>query len=110
MSKLHKIEKCIEKGKEQELMKLAYHRNKEVRLAAIDGMGKIGKDDSFNQLITMLQNRDADIRKAAAQALGTLKNDHASPHLHYLLDREKDETVKEAIVSALDELHRGGDQ
>ena len=48
MSKLEKVEKAIEKGKEAALIKLAQDKDEEVRLAAIAGMGKIGKDDSFN--------------------------------------------------------------
>ena len=39
MSKLEKVEKAIEKGKEAALIKLAQDKDEEVRLAAIAGMG-----------------------------------------------------------------------
>ena len=35
MGKLEKIEKCVQKGKEDELVKLVHDRDKNVRLAAI---------------------------------------------------------------------------
>ncbi len=102
MSKLDKIQKDIEKGKESALIKLASDKDKEVRLAAIAGMGKIGKDDSFNAMVpSMLIDEDPDIRAAAATALGVMKNAHASAHLRYYLEREKDEKVVAAIRSAI---------
>ena len=51
MSKLDKVTKAIEKGKEAALIKLAGDKDEEVKLAAIAGMGKIGKDDSFNIIV-----------------------------------------------------------
>lgn len=105
MSKLDKIQKCIEKGKESPLVKLSADKDKEVRLAAIAGMGKVGKDDSFNAMVpSMLIDEDPDIRCAAAAALGEMKNPHASAHLRYYLERESDEKVKSAIKSAIASL------
>jgi len=105
MSKLDKIQKSIEKGKEAPLVKLANDKDKEVRLAAIAGMGKIGKDDSFNIMVpSMLLDEDPDIRSAAALALGEMKNPHASAHLRYYLEREKDEKVADAIRKAITSL------
>lgn len=105
MSKLEKIQKDIEKGKEAPLIKLAQDKEKEVRLAAIAGMGKVGKDDSFNAIVpAMLIDEDPDIRAAAALALGVMKNSHASAHLRYYLEREKDEKVIAAIKTAISNL------
>ena len=41
MSKLNKVEKCIQKGKDEELVKLAQDKDLEGRLAAIAGLGKM---------------------------------------------------------------------
>lgn len=102
MSKLDKIQKDIEKGKEAPLIKLASDKDKEVRLAAIAGMGKIGKDDSFNIMVPdMLTDPDPDIRAATAAALGEMKNAHASAHLRYYLEREQDAKVVAAIRAAI---------
>ncbi len=105
MGKLEKIQKCVEKGKEGALVKLSSDKDKEVRLAAIAGMGKIGKDDSFNAMVpAMLIDEDPDIRAAAAEALGVMQNVHASAHLRYYLEREKDEKVIAAIHNAISAL------
>lgn len=105
MSKLDKIQKCVEKGKEAPLIKLSQDKDKEVKLAAIAGMGKIGKDDSFNAMVPdMLIDSDPEIRAAAALALGVMKNAHASAHLRYYLEREKDPKVVDAIKTAITNL------
>ena len=106
MSKLEKVEKAIEKGKEAALIKLA--QDKEGRLAAIAGMGKIGKDDSFNFIVPdMLTNDDPKVRATAAEALGNMDNEHASAHLRYYLEREKDPTVIAAMRNAIAALNKG---
>ena len=100
MSKLDKVTKAIEKGKEAALIKLAGDMDEEVKLAAIAGMGKIGKDDSFNMIVPK-------VRAAAAEALGEMDNEHASAHLRYYLEREKDATVVAAIKKAIAALNKG---
>lgn len=108
MSKLEKVEKAIEKGKEVALIKLAQDKDEEVRLAAIAGMGKIGKDDSFNFIVPdMLTNDDPKVRATAAEALGNMDNEHASAHLRYYLEREKDPTVIAAMRNAIAALNKG---
>ena len=106
MSKLAKVEKYVNKGKEGELIKLLGEKEKEVRLAVIEGMGKIGRDDSFNRLIDLIKDPDADIRVAAANALGALRNGHASEHLRHCIEKESDEKVIAAMKEALASLRR----
>ena len=87
------------------IIKLAHDKDEEIRLAAIAGMGKIGKDDSFNAIVPdMLTSDDAKIRAAAAEALGVMNNEHASAHLRYYLEREKDATVIAAMKKAISSL------
>ena len=60
-----------------------------MKLAAIAGMGKIGKDDSFNTIVPDLPtDENPKVRAAAAEALGEMDNEHASAHLRYYLERE----------------------
>ena len=106
MSKLEKVEKAVEKGKEAALIKLAHDKDEEVKLAAIAGKGKVGRDDAFNAIVPdMLTDDDPKVRAAAALALGEMNNDHASAHLRYYLEREKDATVIEAIKKAISSLN-----
>ncbi len=109
MSKRTKIEKCIQKGNEAELLRLfSASKDKEEWLEAIEGMGKIGTDDSFNALISILNEEDYDIHLAFIRALGQLRNLHADTHLRYLLDRETDEKTIEAIRESLQILRKEG--
>lgn len=62
MGKLEKIEKCVQKGKEDELVKLVHDRDKNVRLAAIAGLGRAGKDNACNVLITLLLDDDPECK------------------------------------------------
>lgn len=106
MGKLQKIEKLILKGKEPELIKLSGDKDKAVRLAAIQGLGKVGKDDSFNALIAEMQDEDSDIRAMCVESLGLLKNSRADTHLRYLLQHEKNGDVIFAAKKALAQLHK----
>lgn len=108
MSKLDKVTKAIEKGKEAALIKLAGDKDEEVKPAAIAGMGKIGKDDSFNIIVPdLLTDENPKVRAASAEALGEMNNEHASAHLRYYLEREKDATVVAAIKKAIAALNKG---
>lgn len=107
-SKLDKVAKLVEKNGLSGLIKLAGDNDKTVKLAAIAGLGKINKDDGFNFMIPLLSDSDSDIRCAAALALGEMKNDHASAHLRYCLEREKDPAVLAALKTAISGL--GGSQ
>lgn len=106
-NKLEKVASAIEKGKEGALLKLAQDKDKNVQLAAIAGLGKVGKDDGFNLMVPLLTAEDADLRAAAASALGEMRNEHASAHLRYHLESEKEAKVKEAMKEAITKLGGG---
>ena len=80
MSKLEKIEKYVAGHKEEKLVKLAQDRDQAVRLAAIAGLGKVGKDDGFNLLITahlthrLEHETDAEVAAAIKEAVAALHN------------------------------------
>ena len=109
MSKLEKIEKYVAGHMEEKLVKLAQDKDQEVRLAAIAGLGKVGKDDGFNLLITLLSDGDPQLRAASARALGELGNEHATAHLTYRLEHETDAEVAAAIKEAVAALHNAAE-
>ena len=105
MSKLEKIEKYVAGHKEAKLVKLVHAKEEQVRLAAIAGLGKVGKDDGFNTLITLLADETPALREASAKALGELGNEHALAHLTYRLEHETDKNVIAAIKGSIAALH-----
>ena len=105
MSKLEKVKKYVESKKEGKLLKLVHDKDQQVRLAAIEGLGKVGKDDGFNALITLMADENGTIRAASARALGELGNEHAVAHLVYRMEHETDQEVISAIKNAISTLH-----
>lgn len=108
MSKLAKIEKCIAKGKDADLIKLLGDKDQKVRIAAIDGLGQIGKEDACNVLITLLDDESPKVRGAVARALGMLGDDHTATHLNYRNERETDEEVRKELHEALGKIKSQG--
>ena len=106
MSKLAKVEKCIQKGREEELIKLSHDKDKEVRVAAISGLGQIGKGDAYNHLVTMMEDEDPEIRIACIKALGVMKDAAADTPLRHQMSKETDEAMKAAIRDTLAVLPR----
>lgn len=106
MSKLAKIEKNIAKGKEDNLLKMLNDKEQDVRLAVIDGLGKIGKDNSCNALISLIDDDDAEIRIASIKALGLIGDEHTATHLRHRMEREKEERVIQEIKQALSNLNK----
>ena len=101
MSKLDKVKKYAEKGKEDKLIALANDSDKEVRIAAIHGLASIGKEDSFNALIHMMDDSDTDIKISVIEALGNSHSSYADTHLRYALAHETDAKIQDAIRKAL---------
>lgn len=96
-----KVEKAIEKKKFDPLKKMADGRDDALRLEAIEAMGKVPGEDSFNYLTGALRNPDAKIRTAAANGLGELKNPKARAFLDHSMQQEQDDTVRETMRGAL---------
>lgn len=105
MGKIEKIEKLTQKGKVGKLISLAGDKDKDVRVAAIAGLGKLAEnEDSLNALIGMMENEDPDIRKAVVTALGDSKGSYVETKLRYCMSHEKDSQVLEAAREALKKI------
>ena len=99
-NKLGKVEKAIEKRKLDKLAELMMDKDEAVRLAAIDGLGKLKAEDMVNPLITLLRDPSAQVRVHAAQALGSIGDPHSKAHIVHAAQAEKDEAVKAVMVRA----------
>lgn len=104
-SKTSKIEKAVAKRNASVLIALAGEKDKEIRDAAIAGLGKVKNEDSYNALIAMLRSPDAAIRVAVADALADSGDGKARAHIDHMLSAETDENVKTALRKAIAKLH-----
>ena len=100
-----KVEHAIVKQKFDVLKKLADGRDEALKLEAIEAMGKISGEDSFNYLTASLRNPSASIRGAAAVGLGALKNPKAGAFLSHQIQKETDETARKKMQSAMANSH-----
>lgn len=84
------------------------YKDQEVRIAVIDGLVQIGKEDACNVLITLLDDESPKVRGAVARALGMLGDDHTATHLNYRNERETDEEVRKELHEALGKIKSQG--
>jgi HEAT repeat protein len=96
-----KIERAIEKKDARKLIALTESCDKDIYLAAITGLGKVGGDDAANYLTTLIQNAEPDTRIAVALALGMIGDMHTKAVLSAQLSKETEPKVREAIGAAM---------
>nr|WP_296832751.1 HEAT repeat domain-containing protein [uncultured Marvinbryantia sp.] len=102
MGKLEKVQKYVKKGNADKLAALANDKDKEIRMAAIEGLGEINSNErALNTLVGLLEDDDADIRRAVVAALGKSEGSYVETQLRYCLSHEKDERVLETAKESL---------
>jgi len=74
---------------------------RDVRRAAAAALGRIGDPRGLKALLGALGDPDGQVRRAAASALGRLRRRESVPFLLDLLQRERDEDVREEAARAL---------
>jgi HEAT repeat protein len=75
-------------------------RNRQNRVAALEGLAFIGDPSSYSTLISALSSPNPDEREAAAEGLGRTGNQQALPELEARMHVEKKEDVRLAILFA----------
>lgn len=102
MAKIEKIQKYVKKGNADKLAAMASDKDKEIRMAAIQGLGEvISNEKALNTLVALLEDGDADIREAAVAALGKSEGSYVETQLRYCLSHEKDERVVKTARESL---------
>lgn len=99
-----KIEKAVEKGKFAPLAKMAAGRDAALRLEALENIGKVPGEESFNLLVAHLRSSDGEMRAAAAKGLGYLKSDKSRAFIEHQLSQESDTGAAEAMRHALTQI------
>ena len=103
-NKTAKINKAIEKGKVDVLIGLVHDKDESVRVAVIDGLGKVKSADGVNPLVNLLHDTSAEVRKHAALALGAIGEAHAKAHINFACEKETDPAAKAAMQQAMNML------
>ena len=104
-SKESKIQKAIEKKNAKAVIKLLGDKDVSMVLKAIEALGKIPGDESYNELIALIRSPRAEVRAAAVTALGVFGDPKGRAHIAHLEKTEKDAAVLAAINQALSKLH-----
>ena len=103
-NKTAKINKAIDKGKVDVLIGLVHDKDESVRVAAIDGLGKVKSADGVNSLVNLLHDTSAEVRRHAALALGAIGEAHAKAHINFACEKETDPAAKAAMQQAMNML------
>ncbi len=100
-NKMNAIAKAVKKGNVSALSELAANKDSAISLAAIEALGTVGGLEASNYLVTRLQSEDPKVRIAVANALGVIANMHTKAFLFAQMNKETDETVKQAMGEAM---------
>lgn len=103
-NKLSKIPKMMEKNQAEKLEKLLGDKDEQVKLAAIDALGKCTGDVAFNALVPLLNSPSAEVRIRSAKALGAMGLPKSRTFLLHRKSVEKDEKMLAAIAEALQQI------
>lgn len=100
-NKLSKIENATAKGNGKYLMTLIKDKDQAVRLAAIDGLGKVKYTDAVGPLASFLYDPSVEVRVHCCEALANIGDAHSKEHINNAIARETDAKAKERMVKAL---------
>lgn len=78
------------------------------RMRAIEALAKLGRQDIFPELCTLLEHPDENMRAAAVEAMGKLENRAAIPYLEKLVVTETFPWIKAMAVDSLSTLAEPG--
>lgn len=95
-----KILKFVEKGNVDKLADIADGKDLDMAKAAISGMAKIKRDESFNYMISNIRNSNKERRLAVIAALGDLGMPRAKTHLRHVIETDTDKDIVEAAKQA----------
>ncbi|MBQ2956615.1 MAG: HEAT repeat domain-containing protein [Clostridia bacterium] len=103
-SKLKDIGKAVRKKNLNSLKAYAQSQDVEIRVAAIEGIAKVGGNDAFQALVMQLNCTNPDVRIAAAKALSDLGDARSRSFILHYMESDPDSRVRSAMRKALSGL------
>ncbi len=79
-------------------------KDPEIKSYALEELVDREAPEAYETLTVLLSDPDSDLREQAAEGLETLEDERATQQLYAQLKTEKDEWVRDAIMSALETL------
>ncbi|HET8844863.1 MAG TPA: HEAT repeat domain-containing protein [Ktedonobacteraceae bacterium] len=93
----------LESSAVQPLIATLHDRDRAIRKACVQALGKLADPRALPALISMLEDRARSVRRAAAEALGDLSDPHAIQPLVKTL-QDEDAQVRSSAAKALSKL------
>lgn len=82
----------------------------DIKMYAVEELLDREAPEALDALLHLLNDPDVDLREQAAEGIETLEDAKAVPELYKALEGEKDEWVRDAIISALESLDPSFDE
>lgn len=106
--KLSRIKRLSEHKHCAGILSCCKDEDPQVRIAAAEGLAKVGTDECNNALINMLRDKDIQVKTAAVKALGEIREFHSSAFISHEMEESKDEAFIAACRQALSAIHEDG--
>ena len=101
-SKDEKIQKLVEKGKVDKIIKLTEDREEDTRAAAFEALGNFTTELACEALQNAIRDESPKIRMAVAKAFQKVGSDHVSEALRHQMLAETDPALKAEFEKAMD--------
>lgn len=98
---IEKIKKLTEKKKTAPVIKMMGKADSDVLVVALDALGKIGDEDSFNMITHYLEHEDAKVRVAACKAALVIDTEYMKTRVRHQLMVETDPEAKKQMQEAM---------
>ena len=102
--KIKEIKAAVGKKNLELLKSYVQSSDPSVRIAALDGIARIGGFNAFHPIVGQLSSSNADVRIAAAEALVTLGDPRGRTYLMYYMEEDPSPEVREAMNAALGKM------
>lgn len=102
---LAKIEKAAAKNKSKDIIGMMDKAEADVKVKALDALGKIGDEDSCNQITHFLDDENDAVRVAACKAGIRINTEYMKTRVRYQLSVEQNPAVKKEIQEAFNQAN-----
>ena len=100
-----KIEKAAAKKKSKKIIDVLKKADNEVLVKALEALGDVADEDSFNTINRFMDYADPEVRIAACKAGLKINTEYMRTKVRFQLSQEKDAEVKKIILEELNKTN-----